>query len=81
MKVLRDGVPVDLDAPEFLAGLVNAVLERTPIEMHVAVRELRDQRDLALAESDTGEIKSPEEAAWAEREPGVFGRSDDDSAD
>ena len=77
VTVLRDPVPEDLDAAGFLAGLVNAVLDRTPIEMHVAVRELRDRRDLALAESDTGEIRSPDEAAWDSVAPGVFEPTED----
>lgn len=74
VTVLRDAVPTDLGAAAFLGGLVTDVLARTPIEMHVAVRELRERQDLALAESDSGEIKSSEQAAWDEVDTGVFGR-------
>jgi hypothetical protein len=50
---VRSGlVPDDLSAPSFLATVAEAVLSRTPIDMHVAVRELREQRDLDLEEVD-----------------------------
>ena len=45
-------VPPDLQADAFLAELINAVLDRTPIDMHVDVRERREHRDLAIAEAD-----------------------------
>lgn len=50
--IREDLVPPDLSAGAFLAGLVDAVLERTPIDMHVSVRELREHRALALDEVD-----------------------------
>lgn len=50
--IREDLVPPDLSAGAFLAGLVDAVLERTPIDMHVSVRELREHRALALDEAD-----------------------------
>jgi hypothetical protein len=52
--IRADLVPDDLSAPSFLATLAEAVLSRTPIDMHVAVRELREHRDLGLEEADEG---------------------------
>lgn len=52
VKVRHDLVPPDLSAGDFLAALVGAVLDRTPIDMHVAVRERREHRDLAFEEAD-----------------------------
>jgi len=52
--IRQDLVPEDLAAGAFLAGLVDAVLERTPIDMHVSVRELRESRELDLDEADDG---------------------------
>lgn len=49
--IRQDLVPRDLSAGAFLAGLVDAVLERTPIDMHVSVRELREHRTIDLEES------------------------------
>ncbi|MGK2957879.1 MAG: hypothetical protein ACSLFB_05665 [Acidimicrobiales bacterium] len=50
--IRQDLVPPDLAAGAFLSGLVDAVLDRTPIDMHVPVRESREQRDIALEEAD-----------------------------
>lgn len=52
--VREDLVPPDLAAGAFLADLVGAVLSRTPIDMHVAVRELREQREIQLDEAAEG---------------------------
>jgi hypothetical protein len=52
VTIRNDLVPGDLQASAFLAELIEAVLERTPIDMHVAVREKREHRDLALPEAD-----------------------------
>jgi hypothetical protein len=52
----NDAVPDDLRVDPFIATLVEAVLHRTPIEMHVEVRQRRDHRRIPLEESDTGEI-------------------------
>jgi len=52
--IRQDLVPADLAAGTFLPGLVDAVLDRTPIDMHVSVRERREQRLLAIDESDEG---------------------------
>lgn len=48
----NDLVPEDLQADAFLADLIARVLERTPIDMHVRVRQLREQRHLAIEEAD-----------------------------
>lgn len=48
--VRQDLVPDDLAAGAFLERLVDGVLARTPIDMHVPVRELREHRALAVEE-------------------------------
>lgn len=48
--IRQDLVPADLAAGSFLARLVDGVLARTPIDMHVPVRELREHRLLSLDE-------------------------------
>jgi hypothetical protein len=53
VQVMNELVPSDLTADHFLATLVNSVLARTPVDMHVAVRSRREHRDLQLAETDT----------------------------
>ena len=50
-------VPSALAAATFFAGLVEAVLERTPTYLHVAARENREHRDLSL---DEGEVEDDE---------------------
>jgi hypothetical protein len=52
VRLRHDAVPVDLGAARFLATLVDAVLERTPVEMHVEVRQRREHRNLPLDEAD-----------------------------
>jgi hypothetical protein len=49
----QDAVPDDLRTNVFIATLVNRVLERTPVDMHVEVRERREHRELPL-EKDEG---------------------------
>ncbi|MGH3965097.1 MAG: N-6 DNA methylase [Pseudonocardiaceae bacterium] len=53
VRIRHDAVPDDLSAARFLATLVDAVLQRTPVEMHVEVRQRREHRDLPLDEGDT----------------------------
>ncbi|HVA59647.1 MAG TPA: hypothetical protein VNG13_03805 [Mycobacteriales bacterium] len=48
----NDVVPDDLKANRFIGTLIERVLDRTPIDMHVNVREARDRRPLALDEAD-----------------------------
>jgi hypothetical protein len=50
--VRNDLVPEDLRADVFLTHLIGCVLDRTPVDMHVAVRERRERRDLGLEEAD-----------------------------
>ncbi|MGH8823074.1 MAG: hypothetical protein ACRDVN_01170 [Jiangellaceae bacterium] len=50
VSVVEDVVPDDLAADSLLAVLVDAVLARTPIEMHVRARERRAHRDLPISE-------------------------------
>jgi len=59
VRVRQDVVPEDLSAANFMATLVKGTLDRTPIEMHVEVRERREHRHIELAESDRGEILPP----------------------
>jgi hypothetical protein len=50
VRLRQDAVPPDLAADQFLATLVERVLNRTPVEMHVDVRERREHRELPLEE-------------------------------
>lgn len=50
LVIRNDLVPDDLRADRFLATLIDRVLERTPIDMHVDVREAREHRPLPLEE-------------------------------
>lgn len=52
VRIRTDLVPADLQAGPFLAALTEAVLERTPIDMHVAVREAREGRSLGVEEAE-----------------------------
>jgi hypothetical protein len=47
-----DVVPPDLRPDQFLSNLIARVLERTPVQFHVRVRELRDQRTLPVEEGE-----------------------------
>jgi hypothetical protein len=48
---LRDDlVPTDLSAPRFIAKLIEGVLDRTPVDIHVEVREARAHKPLPLDE-------------------------------
>lgn len=49
----QDAVPSDLRTDTFIAALVDRVLERTPVDMHVEIRERREHRELPL-EKDEG---------------------------
>jgi hypothetical protein len=52
VSIRTDAVPADLSADRFIATLIEAVLDRTPIEMHVEVRGRKEHRQLPLEESD-----------------------------
>ena len=48
----QDAVPDDLRTDAFIPALVNRVLDRTPVDMHVKVRERREHRDLPLEQDE-----------------------------
>lgn len=50
--VVRDEeiVPADLGASTFMTTMIDAVLERTPVDMHVEVRQRRENRTVPVAE-------------------------------
>lgn len=52
VRVRQDAVPDDLSAATFMATLVDSVLERTPVDMHVEVRQRRQHRNLPLTETE-----------------------------
>lgn len=52
VTVRNDLVPEDLRADRFLARLIEGVLSRTPIDMHVEVREAREHRALPFTEAE-----------------------------
>ncbi len=52
VRVRRDLVPDDLQAGRFIGTLIEGVLDRTPIDMHVDVRESREHRRLPIADVD-----------------------------
>jgi len=51
VRVLDDAVPDDLGANTFMASLIDAVLSRTPVDMHVEVRQRRERRVLPVREA------------------------------
>ena len=63
VSLRNDSVPPDLQVGVFLEALVDCVLERTPIDMHVKVRELRDERLISVQDvemsNDTGADDQP----------------------
>lgn len=54
IAIRNDLVPDDLGADRFLDSLIEGVLHRTPIDMHVDVRQLREHRRIAVDEADEG---------------------------
>jgi hypothetical protein len=59
VRLRQDEVPADLRTDAFIAALVDRVLERTPIEMHVEVRERREHRELPIEEDHEPEDQEP----------------------
>lgn len=53
VRLLPDRVPHELSAGTFLGRMVEAVLDRTPVDAHVAVRELRAGRSLSVSEDES----------------------------
>lgn len=58
--IRNDVTPPDLRADQFLAAIIEAVLDRTPVEAHVEVRERHEHRELAVTELN--EEDSPDDA-------------------
>jgi hypothetical protein len=59
--IRHDQIPEDLRADRFLSEMIEAVLERTPIESHVSVRERYDHRKLAVEDGiDPSDESKPE---------------------
>ena len=52
VRLRQDAVPADLGPEAFISTLVERVLERTPIGMHIEVRERLEHRELPLEEED-----------------------------
>jgi hypothetical protein len=52
VEIRNDLVPEDLRAGRFIGALIAGVLDRTPIEMHVHVREAREHRPLPIQEAE-----------------------------
>lgn len=61
-------VPPDLAVDRFLTTLVDAVLTRTPVDLHVEVRNRRRGKPLPLEESATGALDEPPPGARLEEE-------------
>jgi hypothetical protein len=55
IRLRQDAVPPDLGADVYIADLVQGVLERTPVDHHVEVRERLEHRELPLAEETEAE--------------------------
>jgi hypothetical protein len=55
VRLRNDCVPADLQPGRFLEAMVTCVLERTPVDMHVRVRELREERDIPVEDVETGD--------------------------
>ena len=53
VSLVDEFVPAPLRIGPFLQVMVEAVLDRTPVDAHVRVRELRSGIDLAVAEDDS----------------------------
>lgn len=51
----QDAVPADLRTDAFMATLVDRVLERTPVEFHVEVRQRREHREIPIEEDEDSE--------------------------
>jgi hypothetical protein len=54
VKLPLDRVPTQLRVDRFLATMIDRVLVRTPVDIHVAVRERREGLHLPVDETETG---------------------------
>lgn len=52
-QYIQDVVPEDIGVAQFMSTLITTILEATPVDEHVRVRELFENRSLPLRESDT----------------------------
>ena len=52
VRIEHGAVPADVAAPQFLAGMIDAVLAVTPVQHHVTVRGLRERRTLRIREDE-----------------------------
>lgn len=55
VEVMNDATPADVGVDLFMATLVDSVLARTPVEMHVEVRSRREHREIQVDEIQTTE--------------------------
>lgn len=56
VELLEEEVPTDLRADQFLATIVDKVLERTPVDLHVEARERRDKVRLGLEDEQASHL-------------------------
>lgn len=65
LRVVTDDaqVPADLRIDRFLTTMVDAVLARTPIDLHVEVRNRRQGNPLPIEEAATGALDEPPPSA------------------
>jgi hypothetical protein len=60
VRLRQDAVPKQLRVDRFLATLIDRVLTRTPVNIHVGVRERRDDTHLPVDEAVTGALEPDE---------------------
>ena len=53
VRFVQDLVPDDIGVAQFMATVIGSILEATPVDEHVRVRELYENRSLPLDEADT----------------------------
>lgn len=64
VRLRHDAVPKQLRIDRFLATMIDRVLVRTPVNIHVGVRERRDNKHLPIEEAETGvRDRDPEESS------------------
>lgn len=51
-RFVEDAVPDDISVPQFMRSVIETILEATPVDEHVRVRELYENRSLPVQESD-----------------------------
>lgn len=56
VTIRNDVTPPDLRADQFLATMIESVLDRTPVEAHVTVRERHEHRELPVTELNEEDI-------------------------